>query len=266
MKQQIHLRLLVTDYCSQKCNHCIFSRKFSQDENFLELKKVDQLCTSLQQLKSFGDIYLTVTGGEPLEHPQIEQLLEKLHQTNATTHIRLATNLLPVLDDSYSEEKLFKALDFIDEVIVSTETTSKSYSELRNADRRDEVMDYLDDHLREKLREKKVVLSTNLLISKSTIQYLAPENVNVLFEDFDFIRIIRFFSDGSSHLPNEAIDNQIWETLTAVNSDNQRMVFLDEKQMREKSPCYIDITPTTQKLYIKNDVLRSKIETALITK
>ena len=198
--QRINVRLLITDFCSQHCKHCEFSRIYSKNKNFIDLAKIKRLSTFLSQLAPDIEIHLTLSGGEPLEHPEILSIVDLLAQANLT-HIRMATNLTPLIEEKFPQETFFKILGKIQELVVSTETSQRTYVELRKSNQRDEVLDYLEN-IKNTLIDHKMIVSANVLASKSTIDELAENYFKVLLQDFHFIRVIRFFSEPTSTLPD----------------------------------------------------------------
>lgn len=71
--------LQVSEHCSAGCNHC----PFSKNERWFSVDDV------VQQAKLNESGFVTITGGEPLEHPGIQRIVSKLQQLEIP--YRLAT-------------------------------------------------------------------------------------------------------------------------------------------------------------------------------
>jgi radical SAM protein with 4Fe4S-binding SPASM domain len=87
------LALELTDNCNEKCIHCYQSAH--KEKGFLkDLDKIDQMFAEFGEL---GFLYLTLTGGEPLLHPQFKEIC-KLAQKNRYL-ISIKTNGTLIDDD-----------------------------------------------------------------------------------------------------------------------------------------------------------------------
>ena len=74
---------LCTKTCNLKCKHCYIERNpYKNEEDFIQLEKIKQtlICAKQKPLKS---IYLT--GGEPLMHPDFNQILRMCLKISNTT-------------------------------------------------------------------------------------------------------------------------------------------------------------------------------------
>lgn len=124
----IHVQFIPTNKCNMNCNFCSCRNRNKSDE--LSLQQISQLC---KNLKTLGCKSVTITGGgEPLMHPNIQNILELF--TNNHIKIGLVTNglLLNKLTSidlkkikwcriSCSDERNFKSLDAIIEKAVNND-------------------------------------------------------------------------------------------------------------------------------------------------
>ena len=95
----------ITDFCNLKCVHCyLCDRSKNKTFNSLSLKVIMDIVAQLRQLNTF---HITLTGGEPLTHPNIVEIAriiksQNIHlaiMTNATLLTReLLSNLQPYVD------------------------------------------------------------------------------------------------------------------------------------------------------------------------
>ncbi|HRZ79351.1 MAG TPA: radical SAM protein [bacterium] len=66
------LDLEITGCCNEKCVHCYHPENISREF----MKDMDLLDTMLQEFAELGFIFLTITGGEPLLHPEFRKIFE----------------------------------------------------------------------------------------------------------------------------------------------------------------------------------------------
>lgn len=103
------MMLQVSEHCSACCSHC----PFSKNERWFSVQEV------LQQAKLSKSGYVTLTGGEPLEHPEIRQIVSEIQQLEIP--YRLATgghvDLAPF--ESLFASPLFMGLSLGTDVISS---------------------------------------------------------------------------------------------------------------------------------------------------
>lgn len=87
-----HLILDWTDYCNAKCFFC-YREKYEQQiggkGEFIPFAKLKKLEKVLSQVKVFG---ISSGIGEPLLHPELEQILRWLYEINPSILIRTTTN------------------------------------------------------------------------------------------------------------------------------------------------------------------------------
>jgi sulfatase maturation enzyme AslB (radical SAM superfamily) len=68
----IHISVELTDYCNLKCKHC-YNNCSSDNSNFVDKK---ELLSVLHELKNLGLSSIELTGGEPLSHPDFNEIVE----------------------------------------------------------------------------------------------------------------------------------------------------------------------------------------------
>ena len=79
------LQLHITDRCDQKCKHCyIYAGEGLSCINELKINElkfiIDNYCDCCKKMCTIP--YMAVTGGDPLLHPQVWELLEYMHENN----------------------------------------------------------------------------------------------------------------------------------------------------------------------------------------
>ena len=89
-RQITYLRLSLTDRCNFRCTYCMPEKmQFSPRNQNLS---VDELIIVAQAFVELGVTKIRLTGGEPLIHPDVDQLLYKLNALKGLKDIALTTN------------------------------------------------------------------------------------------------------------------------------------------------------------------------------
>jgi cyclic pyranopterin phosphate synthase len=82
------LRISVTDYCNMRCNYC---HNEGQDNNKSELSTEDIIHIISSSLK-YGVNKVRLTGGEPLLHPDIVTICQKIYHETGIKNLGINTN------------------------------------------------------------------------------------------------------------------------------------------------------------------------------
>nr|WP_304955822.1 radical SAM protein [uncultured Acetatifactor sp.] len=64
----------ITSICNFKCPHCYNE---NVERGYMPLESFQRI---MNELKNLGCVYLTITGGEPLLHPQFEEIYKRTHK------------------------------------------------------------------------------------------------------------------------------------------------------------------------------------------
>lgn len=179
------IKIEVTKFCDQKCNHCVFSRKYSQDERHLTLKDLKNKTNN--QIKNS---HVLITGGEPLLNPEIFDIIDYLKNEGAR-FITLATNGLPLINNELMKSQL--ASSQINEVLFSVSTSEKEYIESRVSNSLNDVLKVAQDI---KKLNPKIIITGNYLAHRDNFSYLV-ELINKK-SDFDLIRFLSYRSEPKS--------------------------------------------------------------------
>jgi len=94
----------VTNKCNLKCIHC-YSSSSNLNHNFIT---IDDFHTAISEIKNIGCNKIQLTGGEPLLHPQIFQLIEIAHKKNIEVELFTNATLLSEKHLSFFREKNIK--------------------------------------------------------------------------------------------------------------------------------------------------------------
>ena len=69
----------LTEGCNLRCRHCWIAPKYQSEGNSYPALDLDLFKSIIEQGKSLGLTGVKLTGGEPLLHPQINEILEYIH-------------------------------------------------------------------------------------------------------------------------------------------------------------------------------------------
>ena len=113
---------LSTKACNLKCKHCYIERNpYKNEEDFIQVEKIKQALISVKN-KKLSSIYLT--GGEPLLHPDFNQILRMCLKisnvtvlTNGTMINDKKARFLRKIDDESQFETIYRiSIDSINEL------------------------------------------------------------------------------------------------------------------------------------------------------
>jgi MoaA/NifB/PqqE/SkfB family radical SAM enzyme len=159
--------ILITELCTQRCLQCSIPSRKSSSKNMT----FTDFSTILQKLSDYGTQFITISGGEPMLHPELEKFLleaSKYHFKN----VHLLTTL-------YGSDEL------IDNVIDLLFTYNLSVS--CSFDGFDEIADYLRGaknvaetviknmkkiDMRNREADKKIVTGINVVISNKNLEQI----------------------------------------------------------------------------------------------
>jgi cyclic pyranopterin phosphate synthase len=82
------VRLIVTAKCNLDCFYC-HNEGQAKDDTFLQLSRLDAICRALDE-GSIQASEVTISGGEPLLHPEIAAIVERV--STATNHVTMVSN------------------------------------------------------------------------------------------------------------------------------------------------------------------------------
>jgi SynChlorMet cassette radical SAM/SPASM protein ScmF len=72
----------LTEGCNLRCRHCWIAPKYQTEENSYAALDLDLFKSIIDQAKPLGLAGVKLTGGEPLLHPQISEILEHIRTAN----------------------------------------------------------------------------------------------------------------------------------------------------------------------------------------
>ncbi len=72
----------LTEGCNLRCRHCWIAPKYQTEGNSYPALDLDLFKAIIEQAKPLGLTGVKLTGGEPLLHPQIKEILEHIRAEN----------------------------------------------------------------------------------------------------------------------------------------------------------------------------------------
>lgn len=122
-----NLYIHITFQCNLSCTHCYASAGISEDMSFMKAEELKILVSKAEKSKFTKTI---ITGGEPLVHPQINEILLYLKTAKEMgMNLALRTNLT----GNYSDDFLLLIAEAFNQVIVSVDGNKTSHDERRGA-------------------------------------------------------------------------------------------------------------------------------------
>lgn len=110
--QPLFATIEVTHKCNFICKHCYnFDREESSQSPYQETLTTEKICTVIEELAEAGSLYLNITGGEPLLHPDLETIVTKAKEQSFFVRLKTNASLL----SAQKAKALFESgLDAID--------------------------------------------------------------------------------------------------------------------------------------------------------
>ena len=195
----LNANILLTNKCTQNCLQCsIPQQKLKQ--SFLPLDNAKQI---IDKLNDWGTHSITISGGEPMLHPHLKEIINYAKDKNFT-RIHLLTTL-------YGPDKLVeKTIDLILETGISISCSFDGFDdtadELRGAKNVSKIVMKNMIKLEEKIKKQKKMILTGVNIAINELN--APQIIDIIkfVEDLGWsinLDIYRWLSEN--HLENEKL-------------------------------------------------------------
>ena len=97
----------LTEGCNLRCRHCWIAPKYQTEGNSYPALDLDLFKSVIEQAKPLGLTGVKLTGGEPLLHPEINEILEHIQ----TVDLRLTVETNGVLCTAELAEKMAACKD-----------------------------------------------------------------------------------------------------------------------------------------------------------
>ncbi|GJQ60245.1 MAG: hypothetical protein SCALA701_30460 [Candidatus Scalindua sp.] len=194
----------ITGVCNLKCEYCFFQPRKHEHMTMINFRKVVNI------LKAQKLFFLTLSGGEPFLHPEINNILKYAH--NEFEHVTILSNGTYIKQENvvYMKEIIRKKGSFPMQVSLDAIDPDTNDKTRGNGSR---VLKNL-----EFLRDAGVSLTIAIVVSSQNIEQVvktivAAKHLTRHFHIMPF-KSVPFLDQGDQYLRSETVDMQkIWETL-----------------------------------------------------
>lgn len=159
--------LTITDICNLKCSHCFGDFGKGSQLNKTQIKEI------LDELKSLGICEISITGGEPLCHPDIIEIIEMIVERDF--NFQICTNGLMIDDDFIKVLKRFNSRIF--RLSISLDGIAEIHNKIRGENTYEKTIVNI-----KKLQEEKIPFAVNNVMNNLNIDYIEEflDNLNDL--------------------------------------------------------------------------------------
>lgn len=104
VRKKIKFEVHITEHCNLNCKYCFHFSPLAKEE-YLSLQEYEQDLSRLSELFDGVMHKITILGGEPLLHPQVNEFITATRKYFPIGEIKILTNgiLLPTINDSFWE-------------------------------------------------------------------------------------------------------------------------------------------------------------------
>jgi len=140
----------ITTHCNLSCNYC-YANAGPHSKEYMNLAQIRHI---FDELESLEIPILWITGGEPLLHPEIEEILKEAQ--NRGFYVIVATNGTPL----YKNEKLLNIVKkYVDEIQIDLDGAKKETHEFyRGPNTFEKVIAVIKDLTKDKDRHRTMVV------------------------------------------------------------------------------------------------------------
>ncbi|MDY6972684.1 MAG: DUF5714 domain-containing protein [Thermodesulfobacteriota bacterium] len=190
----------ITNQCNLSCSHCLFASS-PKDESMLRYDKIMEMAKEAHFL---GCCVFAITGGEPLVHPDIEQIINGLFQLN-NCHVVILTNgmnLPAVLDRNQFD---FNRLHFQ----ISMDGIGETHDNVRGKGTFHKLAKKL-----KWIRERKIPYTLAMCVSRQNVKQM-PDMVDFAASvGAGNVHFMWYFIRGRGQKENFAVVETIFHNLT----------------------------------------------------
>lgn len=196
------LNIELCNSCNFYCGHC-YKEAGGDKKNYLSIHTIDEICS----LFSGKVQVIHLTGGEPLLHPDINLILEKL--INSGFRVNITTNG----SRFYALDK--RLIEKVNNFQISLYGYNKdTYKVISNADYFNDVDEFFNY-----LKYKNIKFDIGLILNK--IYLYNTEELIRYINNTSCNKVIMSFPSYTGRLTNDSINSEIWDL---NNSDRRKLV------------------------------------------
>ncbi len=119
------LQINVVNHCNLSCRGCAHASPTIK-KDVMDIQKLEEDLTLLSTF--FRSKKLTILGGEPLLHPDLETIIKKARKTNIAEKIQIVTNgvlIKKIEEENKGRESIFSLIDKIKISLYTSKQTEK---------------------------------------------------------------------------------------------------------------------------------------------
>lgn len=233
----------ITDQCNFSCIHCDYPKK--RKGNFISLQLLDAIA---KQLLEIGTFRITLSGGEPFEHPQIVEIVEKL--IGMSFYVKIITNGFCMTAEQINRLSKYKKLEIVFSLLGYKETHDNITKVAGSFDEIDSKVRILKN-AKCKVSFQTCVLRENFEDLEALIQYTKSVNIPQKLDPF-----ITNIINNNKILSLRLTDNELMEYYTRFTgiSSVVNKVLLQKELVRLKS-CDCGVARSTITILFDGNVL-----------
>ena len=199
----IKSNLSVGKYCSQFCNHCPSSRRYSKEVDFKSRTDIEEIIRKIKLSNSVNaKHHVVITGGEPFDNPNILEIIDYL--TGVVDFLTISTNGLKLINDPELRRSFCKTK--VQELSLSTDYTAERYLKIRGSDNYNGLRKLV---LLLRCLKEDLLISANIVLESKSYPLVGEILEHFDQSNFDIIKFIPF-----REFENSSVDKFLVQPLT----------------------------------------------------
>lgn len=205
----LHVVMKISNQCNMGCLHCSQKTVF-RNESEIYMKKWKQV---IDKIVCEGGINVSITGGEPLLHPQIKAILQYCKKKNLMVSVLTNGSLV----DNDMGEFLGKHLDSTTDVVkLSVDDVGSEYKKIRQGGDFFKIKETISI-----LKKNKVPVQVSMVVHNQNYKHIYDVYMFCVENKVDYIRYVPLFVHENTELRN-ALDRDILFEFDKVLKHNAR--------------------------------------------
>ncbi|WP_195839060.1 radical SAM/SPASM domain-containing protein [Anaerosalibacter bizertensis] len=236
--------LTITDFCNLKCDHCFGDFGKGNEMNMKNIREI------LKQLNDLGVPQISITGGEPLCHPRIYDIVELIIQEGFT--IQMTTNGLLINDEFINTFSKYSDQCF--RISVSLDGIKEAHDKVRGEGNFSKVMDRIKF-----LQKNHFKFGINTVISNYNIDTI-DEYLDMLLEneitDVSFSLIMPTGRAADSEINLINLNSSLWKHKIKKAKES-----IQQFAIKSSSSQYVfgDVVTSEGKFILEKDEIRKEL-------
>lgn len=164
----LYVGFKITEKCNQNCKHCWAGKS-------KVTKSYDDICLAMEKIATYKIMHFTITGGEPLIHPDFLKILKK--SIELFPIVEIFTNGQDLNEETINEISYY--LRESDYVQISLDGMKESYKSQRGVDTFDKVVSNIKLLRKNKINVRINMTATDININDINSVYNLANDLNV---------------------------------------------------------------------------------------